>query len=118
MRTSARTAGILTGLTLALGGVAFAAPAHADIPACTNMVQQTGVEVSDTVRAACTQGVHADLQGCASALTGAACRAAPRTVPAGWRPTRRRDRIPVGVRQRGRRRGSGSRPSGQDSDRN
>ncbi|MET4642446.1 hypothetical protein OG894_27450 [Streptomyces sp. NBC_01724] len=71
MRTSARTAGILTGLTLALGGVAFAAPAHADIPACTNMVQQTGVEVSDTVRTACTQGVHADLQGCASALTGA-----------------------------------------------
>ncbi|MET7630778.1 hypothetical protein [Streptomyces sp. NPDC005078] len=71
MRTSARTAGILTGLTLALGGVAFAVPAHADIPACTNMVQQTGVEVSDTVRAACTQGVHADLQGCASALTGA-----------------------------------------------
>lgn len=71
MRTSARTAGILTGLTLALGGAAFAAPAHADIPACTNMVQQTGVEVSDTVRTACTQGVHADLQGCASALTGA-----------------------------------------------
>lgn len=71
MRTSARTAGIITGLTLALGGVAFAAPAHADIPACTNMVQQTGVEVSDTVRTACTQGVHADLQGCASALTGA-----------------------------------------------
>ncbi|MFF0048617.1 hypothetical protein [Streptomyces sp. NPDC005498] len=71
MRTSARTAGILTGLTLALGGVAFAAPAHADIPACTNMVQQTGVEVSDTIRTACTQGVHADLQGCASALTGA-----------------------------------------------
>ncbi|MFE9867586.1 hypothetical protein ACFYPZ_33535 [Streptomyces sp. NPDC005506] len=71
MRTSARTAGILTGLTLALGGVAFAAPAHADIPACTNMVQQTGVEVSDTVRTACTQGVHADLQGCVSALTGA-----------------------------------------------
>ncbi|WP_411086728.1 hypothetical protein [Streptomyces sp. 061-3] len=71
MRTSARTAGVLTGLTLALGGV-FAAPAaHADIPACTNMVQQTGVEVSDTVRTACTQGVHADLQGCVSALTGA-----------------------------------------------
>ncbi|MGW5272613.1 hypothetical protein ACWEQP_08505 [Streptomyces sp. NPDC004044] len=72
MRTSARTAGVLTGLTLALGGVAFAAPAaHADIPACTNMVQQTGVEVSDTVRTACTQGVHGDLQGCVSALTGA-----------------------------------------------
>ncbi|MFF3352727.1 hypothetical protein ACFYWN_08765 [Streptomyces sp. NPDC002917] len=72
MRTSARTAGVLAGLTLALGGVVFAAPAaHADIPACTNMVQQTGVEVSDTVRTACTQGVHADLQGCVSALTGA-----------------------------------------------
>ncbi|MER5682220.1 hypothetical protein [Streptomyces sp. NPDC002205] len=69
MRTSARTAGVLTVLTLALGGVASAA--HADIPACTNMVQQAGVEVSDTVRTACTQGVHGDLQGCASALTGA-----------------------------------------------
>ncbi|WP_457492809.1 hypothetical protein [Streptomyces sp. P5_D11] len=71
MRTSARTAGVLSGLTLALGGVFVAPVAHADIPACTNMVQQTGVEVSDTVRTACTQGVHADLQGCVSALTGA-----------------------------------------------
>ncbi|MFD7944176.1 hypothetical protein [Streptomyces sp. NPDC059744] len=71
MRTSARTAGVLTGLTLALGGIFVAPAAHADIPACTNMVQQTGVEVSDTVRTACTQGVHADLQGCVSALTGA-----------------------------------------------
>ncbi|MFE7705230.1 hypothetical protein ACFU6I_05330 [Streptomyces sp. NPDC057486] len=71
MRTSARTAGVLTGLTFALGGLAFAAPAaHADIPACTNMVQQAGVQVSDTVGTACTQGVHGDLQGCASALTG------------------------------------------------
>ncbi|MFF1838583.1 hypothetical protein ACFVXE_30965 [Streptomyces sp. NPDC058231] len=72
MRTSARTAGILTGLTLALGGVAYAAPAaHADIPACTNMVQRSGIDVSDAVGAACTQGVHGDLQGCVSALTGA-----------------------------------------------
>ncbi|GAX53565.1 hypothetical protein [Streptomyces olivochromogenes] len=72
MHTAARIAGVLTGLTLTLGGVAFAAPAaHADIPACTNMVRQTGVEVSDAVRAACTQGVHADLRGCVSALTQA-----------------------------------------------
>lgn len=71
MRMSARTAGVLTGLTLALGSIFVAPAAHADIPACTNMVQQTGVEVSDTVRTACTQGVHADLQGCMSALTGA-----------------------------------------------
>jgi hypothetical protein len=52
--------------------VAFAAPpAQADIPACTRTVQQTGVDVSDAVTAACTRGVHADLAGCASALTGA-----------------------------------------------
>jgi hypothetical protein len=70
MHTAARITGVLTGLTLTLGGVAFAAPAaHADIPACTNMVKQTGVEVSDAVRIACTQGVHGDLQGCVSALT-------------------------------------------------
>ncbi|MFD8132718.1 hypothetical protein [Streptomyces mirabilis] len=70
MHTAARIAGVLTGLTLALGGAAFAAPAaHADIPACTNMVRQTGVEVSDAVRSACTQGVHGDLRGCVGALT-------------------------------------------------
>ncbi|MGW1890097.1 hypothetical protein ACWCP6_07470 [Streptomyces sp. NPDC002004] len=70
MRVSARTAGVLTGLTLVLGGV-FAAPsAQADIPACTRMVQMAGVGVSDTVRTACTQGVHNDLQGCVNALTG------------------------------------------------
>jgi hypothetical protein len=72
MRVSACIARVLTGLTLVAGGVAFAAPAaQADIPACTKMVQQTGVDVSDAVRAACTQGVHGDLTGCASALTGA-----------------------------------------------
>ncbi|MEU7425798.1 hypothetical protein [Streptomyces sp. NPDC040750] len=71
MRTSSRAAGLLTGLTLALG-VVFAAPAaHADIPACTNLVQGTGVEVSDAVSSACTQGVHNDLQGCAKGLTDA-----------------------------------------------
>ena len=69
MHTAARIAGVLTGSTLILGGVAFAA--HADIPACTNMVQQTGVEVSDAVRMACNQGVHGDLRGCVSALTQA-----------------------------------------------
>ncbi|MFD9000398.1 hypothetical protein ACFV0T_05345 [Streptomyces sp. NPDC059582] len=72
MQVAARIAGVLTGLTLGVGGVAFAAPAaQADIPACTNMVQKAGVEVSDAVRTACTQGVHRDLQGCVSALTGA-----------------------------------------------
>jgi len=70
MRMSVRSAGVLTGLTLVLGGVALAAPAaQADIPACTNMVQLAGVEVSDAVRTACTQGVHGDLQGCVNALT-------------------------------------------------
>ncbi|MER6977632.1 hypothetical protein [Streptomyces carpinensis] len=72
MRTSTLAPGVLTGLALVLGGAAFAAPtAQADIPACTNMVQQTGVGASAAVTAACTQGVHGDLQGCVAALTGA-----------------------------------------------
>ncbi|MCX5148003.1 MULTISPECIES: hypothetical protein [unclassified Streptomyces] len=69
MRTSVRIAGVLTGLTLALGGGAFAA--HADIPACTNLVAQSGVDVSDAVTSACVQGVHGDVQGCVGALTAA-----------------------------------------------
>ncbi|MFB6808084.1 hypothetical protein [Streptomyces sp. NPDC056387] len=69
MRTSVRIAGVLTGLTLALGGGSFAA--HADIPACTNLVEQSGVTVTEAVTSACTRGVHGDLQGCASALAGA-----------------------------------------------
>ncbi|MFD3451004.1 hypothetical protein ACFWVC_02390 [Streptomyces sp. NPDC058691] len=86
MRTSARIAGVLTGLTIALGGAAFAVPvAHADIPSCMNMVQLTGVDASDAVRASCTRGVIGDWQGCVSGLSGAgvpggaasgACRAA------------------------------------------
>ncbi|MEV7612754.1 hypothetical protein [Streptomyces sp. NPDC089799] len=85
-RTSTRIAGVLTGLTLTLGGTALAAPAvHADIPACTQMVAQTGVEITDAVTAACTRGVVGDLQNCVNGLTGAgvpggaatgACRAA------------------------------------------
>ncbi|MEV6838386.1 hypothetical protein AB0N17_28400 [Streptomyces sp. NPDC051133] len=72
MRVPACIAGVLTGLTLVLGGVAFtASAAQADIPACTRLVQQSGVQVSDAVGAACTQGVHGDLAGCVSALTGA-----------------------------------------------
>ncbi|MFF3558541.1 hypothetical protein ACFYXS_00640 [Streptomyces sp. NPDC002574] len=86
MRTSIRIAHVLTGLTVALGGVALAVPAaHADIPTCQNMVRQTGVEVSGAVTSACTRGVHGDLQGCVSGLTAVgvpggaatgACRAA------------------------------------------
>ncbi|MFG2295864.1 hypothetical protein [Streptomyces sp. NPDC048603] len=86
MRTSTRTAAVLTGLTLALGGTALVAPAaHADIPACTQMVAQTGVQITDAVTAACTRGVVGDLQTCVTGLTDAgvpggaatgACRAA------------------------------------------
>ncbi|WP_330461843.1 hypothetical protein OIB37_13930 [Streptomyces sp. NBC_00820] len=72
MRASARIACVLTGPILLFGGVAFVAPAaQADIPACANMVRQTGVEVSDAVTGACTQGVHRDLQGCVHGLTQA-----------------------------------------------
>ncbi len=71
MRPSSRAAGLLTGLALALGAVLAAPAAHADIPACTKLVQGAGVEVSDAVRTACTQGVHNDLQGCVKGLTEA-----------------------------------------------
>jgi hypothetical protein len=41
MRTSIRIASVLTGLTLALGGVAFtAAAAHADVTVCINQVER------------------------------------------------------------------------------
>ncbi|MGW6576860.1 hypothetical protein ACWGAN_32475 [Streptomyces sp. NPDC054945] len=71
-RASTRIAGVLTGLFLSLAGASLTAPAaHADIPACTNMAAQTGVEATDAVAAACRQGVSGDLQGCVSGLTGA-----------------------------------------------
>ncbi|MGW1722977.1 hypothetical protein ACWCQK_08635 [Streptomyces sp. NPDC002306] len=71
MQMSARIAAVLAGLALGVGGVALAAPAaQADIPACTSMVQKSGVDVSDVVTTACTRGVHRDLQACVSALTG------------------------------------------------
>ncbi|MFI0813289.1 hypothetical protein [Streptomyces echinatus] len=72
MRMPACIPAVLTGVTLTIGGIGLTAPvAQADIPACTNMVQQTGVSVSDAVTAACTRGVHNDLQACVSALTTA-----------------------------------------------
>ncbi|WP_225826450.1 hypothetical protein [Streptomyces naphthomycinicus] len=86
MRMPARFLGVLTGVAVALGGAALTAPAaQADIPACTNMVQQTGVGVSDAVTAACTLGVHNDLRGCVTALTelgvpGGAANGACRTA--------------------------------------
>ncbi|MFG2943805.1 hypothetical protein [Streptomyces adustus] len=87
MRPSARIPGVLAGLTLALGGVALAAPAaHADLRACENHVQDQGSEVTDPVRMACYHGLVGDMSGCVSGLTEAgvthpaaveACRQAP-----------------------------------------
>ncbi|MFD3326872.1 hypothetical protein [Streptomyces sp. NPDC058701] len=87
MRTSTRAVGVLAGLALTLGGAALAAPsALADIPACTDMVEQAGVTVTASVRTACYQGVVSDLQGCRNGLAAAgvpggaataACLAAP-----------------------------------------
>ncbi|MER5931769.1 hypothetical protein [Streptomyces sp. NPDC002054] len=87
MRMSTRTAGVLTGLILALGGAALAAPAaHADIPACTDIVERAGIDVTASVTAACNRGVVSDLNGCVTGLTdagvpigfaNAACRVAP-----------------------------------------
>ncbi|MCX4649178.1 hypothetical protein ACWGDS_27605 [Streptomyces sp. NPDC055059] len=86
MRTSTRIAGVLTGLTLSLGGVVLAAPTvQADIPACTQMAMQAGATDSGAVTAACSRGVVGDLQSCVTGLSGAgvaggaatgACRAA------------------------------------------
>ncbi|MFG2622795.1 hypothetical protein ACGFXC_34805 [Streptomyces sp. NPDC048507] len=72
MRTSIRIAGVLTGVTLSLGGASLAAPAaHADIPACARLATQAGATPGDWVTVACRLGVSGDLQGCASGLTGA-----------------------------------------------
>ncbi|OKK20647.1 hypothetical protein AMK16_09335 [Streptomyces sp. CB00455] len=89
MRTSTRIAGALTGLTLALGGAAFAAPAaHADVSSCINQVERElqGGEAPQSVRTACGAGVSGDHAKCVSGLTAggvtngtavSACRVAP-----------------------------------------
>ncbi|WP_030299791.1 hypothetical protein [Streptomyces katrae] len=89
MRTSTRMAGVLTGLTLVLGGAAFTAPAaHADVSACINQVERElqGGEVPAAIRAACTAGSTGYHDQCVTGLTKAsvtngtavtACRAAP-----------------------------------------
>ncbi|MFJ6782652.1 hypothetical protein [Streptomyces yangpuensis] len=72
MRRPIRTAGVLTGLILTLGGPVAAAPtATADIPACTQMAAQAGTDTTDAVTAACHRGVVGDFQGCVNGLTGA-----------------------------------------------
>ncbi|MCX4526123.1 MULTISPECIES: hypothetical protein [unclassified Streptomyces] len=89
MRTSTRIAGALTGLTLALGGVAFTAPAaHADVSACINAVERElqGGEAPAYVRMACSTGSGGDHARCVSGLTSGgvtngtavtACKVAP-----------------------------------------
>ncbi|MEV6579880.1 hypothetical protein AB0M92_17160 [Streptomyces sp. NPDC051582] len=71
MRTSTRIAGVLTGLTLALGGTLAAPAAQADIPACTQMAGQAGATDTSGLSSACRLGVSGDLQGCVSGLTSA-----------------------------------------------
>ncbi|MFE3671125.1 hypothetical protein [Streptomyces goshikiensis] len=90
MRTSTRIAGALTGLTLALGGVAFIAPAaHADVTACINQVERElqGGEAPDSIRMACYVGLTGDHAHCVSGLTAggvtngtavSACKVAPK----------------------------------------
>ncbi|MER6254092.1 hypothetical protein ABT224_22320 [Streptomyces sp. NPDC001584] len=89
MHMSTRVAGVLTGLALALGGAAFAAPAaHADVTACINQVESElrGGEAPDSVRMACYVGLTGDNEQCVAGLTAAgvtdgtsasACRVAP-----------------------------------------
>ncbi|MFF5860061.1 hypothetical protein ACFY8B_31330 [Streptomyces sp. NPDC012751] len=90
MRTSIRCAGVLTALTLTLGGAALTAPAaHADITDCVNQVEHEtrGGEAPDSVRMACYVGLTGNHDQCVSGLTDAgvtettaasACRVAPR----------------------------------------
>ncbi|MFJ3827684.1 hypothetical protein ACIPWI_06905 [Streptomyces sp. NPDC090046] len=89
MHMSTRIAGVLTGLALALGGAAYAAPAaHADVTACINQVERElqGGEAPDSVRMACYVGLTGDHEKCVSDLTAggvtdgtavSACRVAP-----------------------------------------
>ncbi|MCY0939588.1 hypothetical protein [Streptomyces sp. H34-S4] len=91
MRTSTRIAGVLTTLTLVLGGAALTAPtAHADVPACINHVERElqGGEAPESVRAACYVGLTGAQDACVTGLTEgsgvtngtaeAACRLAPK----------------------------------------
>ncbi len=91
MRSSARIPSILAGLALAVGGIAFAAPAspaaHADIQACEQHVGQQNAQVADAVRQACYEGQIGNQTSCTASLDAAgiskdvaaqACRAAPK----------------------------------------
>ncbi|MCP3759431.1 hypothetical protein [Streptomyces sp. TBY4] len=81
MRTSSRIAGVLTGLTLALGGAALAAPAAqavpavqaapADVSACISQVERElkGGEAPAAVRAACYIAVTGAQSECVTGLT-------------------------------------------------
>ncbi|MEC4570456.1 hypothetical protein [Streptomyces virginiae] len=72
MRTSTRVAGVLTGLTLALGGAALTAPAaHADVRDCINVVEKQlqGGEAPSYVVTACKTGQSGGHAGCVTALT-------------------------------------------------
>ncbi|MFI9587578.1 hypothetical protein ACIHCQ_38535 [Streptomyces sp. NPDC052236] len=90
MRTSIHIASVLTGLTLALGGVAFTAPAaHADVTACINQVERElqGGEAPVSIQMACYVGLGGGHDECVSGLTVGgvtdgtavpACRVAPK----------------------------------------
>ncbi|MFD6873667.1 MULTISPECIES: hypothetical protein [unclassified Streptomyces] len=93
MRTSTRIAGVLSGLALAVGGVAFTAPAaqaaQADVTACINQVERElqGGEAPDSIRMACYVGLTGDEAKCVTGLTDGgvtngtattACRVAPK----------------------------------------
>ncbi|MFD5144437.1 hypothetical protein [Streptomyces sp. NPDC058401] len=90
MRTSTRIAGVLTGLTLALGGgTALMAPsAQADVTQCIDQVERElqGGEAPDSVRMSCYVGLTGDHAKCVKTLTEgrvsaataeAACQVAP-----------------------------------------
>ncbi|WP_406365114.1 hypothetical protein [Streptomyces sp. NBC_01546] len=74
MRTSTRIASVLTGLTLALGGAAFTAPAaHADVTACINQVNGSVEPNGDNAQ--CVSGLTAG--GVTNGTAVSACKVAP-----------------------------------------
>ncbi|MER6203595.1 hypothetical protein ABT234_40305 [Streptomyces sp. NPDC001586] len=72
MRTSTRIAGVLTSLTLALGGAALVAPAaHADVTTCINTVERElqGGEATTAIRTACYDAQSGNHEKCVTGLT-------------------------------------------------
>ncbi|WP_405424794.1 hypothetical protein [Streptomyces erythrochromogenes] len=68
MRPSARIPSILAGLALAVGGVALAPSAQADVKACEQYVAQHAPKATDGAAEACYEGQIGNQTSCVSSL--------------------------------------------------